>query len=30
MKPVTSKMAVKAVYLERVGDGVVACGVYKD
>jgi len=29
MNPVTQKMEVKAMYLERVGDTLVGCGIYK-
>jgi signal transduction histidine kinase len=29
MNPVTKKMEVKAMYLERVGDTLVGCGIYK-
>ncbi len=28
--PVTKKMGTKAVYLERVGETIVGCGIYKD
>jgi cytochrome c len=29
MNPVTQKMEIKAMYLERVGDTLVGCGIYK-
>jgi cytochrome c len=29
MNPVTKKMEAKAMYLERVGDTLVGCGIYK-
>lgn len=29
MNPVTQKMETKAMYLERVGDTLVGCGIYK-
>jgi len=30
MNPVSQKMEKKAMYLERVGDTLVGCGIYKD
>jgi signal transduction histidine kinase len=30
LNPVTKKMGSKAVYLERVGETIVGCGIYKD